>query len=553
MQNMTITVPIGTQNHGNPKLLCAPARWTDVAIFFLANFVAHAATVKTTPGQPALQSLADLIFALLFPVFGIQRGLRAIQQCAVLAETPLEKAHRAGALCMVIRGPAWKPRDGDEVKTEGYVFSEVYKANMDKKSKTIPNHLRRARVIETDVWRWGRRDLDLDHPFSRFLLRFNRWRHRSEPEEPLEVPSWVVRRSFASPSDFVPATSELATTGFHVHGHCDLKPGYELSIVPPGMNVIAHPDSQPQGTTVPTQGVGKPSSVFSAITQRIRKRYTLSLAIFSSDNLSSIYNFPKALIAVFQSLYASFTLYQARGDQLQQYGYAAFGLTVAPYLVMSIVNLISTMLTPDYPAMYLVESEVMEEARRHGSTFKGTVGTVQDNPLPRGQETLCRFTATDRGLISVQNCDSSDTNGCLPSSVQVVKDEWKLGRPTSIERPSLLIPRCSEYDLIDYDKRGIANEMEIRGISIVVALLPLAINGALSRFDPGHSNLMQRIWTMTWLAFGIAQGFVGQWTASSNAVGALLKAMVLSAPCIGGMTVVGLMLKAYGHCVQLWS
>ena len=64
------------------------------------------------------------------------------------------------------------------------------------------------------------------------------------------------------------------------------------------------------------------------------------------------------------------------GDQIQRYGYAAFGLTVAPYLLMSIVNLLGTMLTPDYPCLYLVSSEVMDEAaRREGARFEGMVAS----------------------------------------------------------------------------------------------------------------------------------------------------------------------------------
>jgi hypothetical protein len=47
--------------------------------------------------------------------------------------------------------------------------------------------------------------------------------------------------------------------------------------------------------------------------------------------LSSSYSFVRATIAVVQVLYASSTLYKAtRGPQIDQFGYAAFGLTVVP-------------------------------------------------------------------------------------------------------------------------------------------------------------------------------------------------------------------------------
>ena len=81
-----------------------------------------------------------------------------------------------------------------------------------------------------------------------------------------------------------------------------------------------------------------------------------------SGSLSCSYSFSRALVAVVQTIFASVTLYRTKGDQLQHYGYAAFGLTVVPYLVMSIVNLISTIVTPDYPTVYLVRSDIMDEA-----------------------------------------------------------------------------------------------------------------------------------------------------------------------------------------------
>jgi hypothetical protein len=42
-------------------------------------------------------------------------------------------------------------------------------------------------------------------------------------------------------------------------------------------------------------------------------------------------------------------------DQVQQYGYAAFGLTVVPYALMSIINLLGNLMLPGYPVRILVE------------------------------------------------------------------------------------------------------------------------------------------------------------------------------------------------------
>ncbi|KAI1609231.1 hypothetical protein EDD37DRAFT_143688 [Exophiala viscosa] len=76
----------------------------------------------------------------------------------------------------------------------------------------------------------------------------------------------------------------------------------------------------------------------------------------------SNYSLVKILAAVGQSLYGIATLYDTRGDQLNRYGYSAFGLTVIPYAYISLVNLVANLLCPEYPAMYLVESQAMRDA-----------------------------------------------------------------------------------------------------------------------------------------------------------------------------------------------
>lgn len=69
------------------------------------------------------------------------------------------------------------------------------------------------------------------------------------------------------------------------------------------------------------------------------------------------------MVAIFQLLYTSYTLYKARSDQLTRYGYADFGLTVTPYIIMSFLNLLGNLSTPEYPTLYLVGPAELEEAR----------------------------------------------------------------------------------------------------------------------------------------------------------------------------------------------
>lgn len=87
-----------------------------MATFFLGNFVAHVATVKSIPGEKLPVTVCNLILALLFPTSGLMRGLNAIARCVRLGETELDKACRAGALCVVVRTSTWRPRTNDSLQ-----------------------------------------------------------------------------------------------------------------------------------------------------------------------------------------------------------------------------------------------------------------------------------------------------------------------------------------------------------------------------------------------------------------------------------------------------
>jgi hypothetical protein len=115
LKNITLTVPDGATNHGNLNLLCTPTTASDIIIFYLGNYVAHAATVVTLPGEKQRGVLVTIILSLLFPLSGIMRGLDAIVYHAKHGKNDLQKAARAGALCMVIRSNKWKPVDGDKL------------------------------------------------------------------------------------------------------------------------------------------------------------------------------------------------------------------------------------------------------------------------------------------------------------------------------------------------------------------------------------------------------------------------------------------------------
>ncbi|KAK7993002.1 hypothetical protein PG988_001796 [Apiospora saccharicola] len=83
------------------------------------------------------------------------------------------------------------------------------------------------------------------------------------------------------------------------------------------------------------------------------------VAVWITDKKSAT----AVIVSLAQGIWATVTLYRARGTQIDTYGYAAFGLSAAPYTVMSLVNLTAGVLTPEYQSMYLVYTPDLDSAR----------------------------------------------------------------------------------------------------------------------------------------------------------------------------------------------
>lgn len=77
----------------------------------------------------------------------------------------------------------------------------------------------------------------------------------------------------------------------------------------------------------------------------------------------------QAFIGIAQAFWAIITIYQARGDQIQLYIYAAFGLTFVPYAFMSVVNAIANLLTPQYATIFVIRTPEMTEAEQRGKAY----------------------------------------------------------------------------------------------------------------------------------------------------------------------------------------
>ncbi|ORX94724.1 hypothetical protein BCR34DRAFT_499061 [Clohesyomyces aquaticus] len=426
LQNITIEVPLGTSNHNDRHLLCRPTLASDLAAFFLGNYVAHAATLKGLPGQPPLQSFLDLLFALLFPVSGIVRGMNAIYGVAAFQKTPLTRALKAGALCELVRTEKWQPKPGDCIRNLRLFKKRREAINQDE-----------AEIVELES-----------------LPR----EERRPPPVTLCVKENDRLLIHATPH-FDPVDDWTGTSGRQVHGNYRIPQGYALAILRTSFPYPQSPGSHSVG----------------------------------SSQISSSYSLSKGVIAIFQLVFASFTLVRTKGDQIDRYGCAAFGLTVSPYLIMSFVNLLSALLCPDYSHVYLVSSEAMSEAKSR--------------------------------------------EGCL-------------------NRSYVAIPSTSTPTDLSSLQQDFTRSTILAYASVLVGCFPLIVVGGLSKFRREHSSVAQLAFTMSWLATGIVVGpiihFIPYASRFSKSKVGKLGLLLYSAPTVGGMIVVGKMIQEYGTCIRIY-
>jgi hypothetical protein len=222
--------------------------------------------------------------------------------------------------------------------------------------------------------------------------------------------------------------------------------------------------------------------------------------------LASTYNLLKIVISLGQLLYGISTLYQVQGDQVERYGYAAFGLTITPYAWMSLLNLVGNCVAPQYSTKFLVSSKTLDELKdeikrqdlKDDFRFEGVVGRIS------------------------------------PETEEAVKE----GRTHPLMTPT-------------FDRAGLYYIL-----ALFASMVPIIIIGAISRFNAGSSAVYQRAWTLAWLVCGIITGpalylFELASNATTSWVIIIWSAALYSVPAIGGFVVVSEMIGNYGICSRI--
>jgi hypothetical protein len=288
-----------------------------------------------------------------------------------------------------------------------------------------------------------------------------------------------------------------------IHGGCSLPPGYHLVRLPEDLQITSNFDHQLQ--------------------------------------VSSTSSAMKSLASVVQLIYATMTVYQAQGSQFERYGYASFSLTVIPYGIMSLINLIGNLLTPDYSSLYIARTDVLDEAEARGGKFEGVLRAIDAShgQTPKGDSmrynVLFREQVDGMTFFETQGLDAQHLE-CGPSELAVPSTGFWVRRDSCT---IMKVTRWLAYTLC-----------------AVAILGPYVIIAVITGFRAGSSTLSERLWTLAWLVMGQLAGTL--MTALVNDVSdwcGRVWVLVTGAPFliapIGGLFTVCSMMREFGNCVDL--
>ncbi|KAF8243370.1 hypothetical protein K440DRAFT_637392 [Wilcoxina mikolae CBS 423.85] len=277
----------------------------------------------------------------------------------------------------------------------------------------------------------------------------------------------------------------------------------------------------------------------------------------------------KTLAAIIQIVYGAKELYDARGRQIQHYGYAAYSFTIIPYLLMSFLNLIAMLGEPQYPALYLVH------LRTHSDIppvegLHGTVGTVRppfECSPPRSSYVAwshVQHDIDDTENDTRQNIQRDDQRDIqredLPKDAQqeIQRDAEKNTQQSDrqdVHQDTPKTPHGSVSARPSYDSDGIrvgrAPPPRLIGpfvfMTITICIfygLPYVIIYHISGFTRGESTTSQRVWTMLWIISGQVSVLISLpflWYINVNS-------HLTSGASIGGLITVIKMILDFGIC-----
>lgn len=248
---------------------------------------------------------------------------------------------------------------------------------------------------------------------------------------------------------------------------------------------------------------------------------------------------------------------------------------------MTAANFVCRLFTKDYPTLFVIRTPEMEEAILRGADFDGTVGSLEQlDKDALGDESSNSKNLAPLTLESVKNHGeqtifSAVHNGNLLS----LAASKNLG-----DHPHVLIPSCSPFACKNgdtgphglsatYSESTVSFRLLLFGsISLLAIEVFLYFNLSGFKSGPGSTNV-QKGFTMAWVVLGSYYGGLAGLSAivynhisntlfsMSGTVGfteRMISLLMLLlwfgaglTPAIGGMVIVGLMIKDFGQCTRV--
>ena len=535
------------------QLYCEKTTWYDICWFFFTNYLLHALSVRSLPGENVYASTTFKLCCLLVPYTGVRRGLSLISRASSLIKDDLQAAARAGALCMVIRKPDWRPQDGQvvhgcQIKDSAEEQApERDLASLNEKDKPVEvsvSDLSGCRVSAGGaVPTQNALSLNIREPY--------------EPPQPFSFLDKISRALLLTDrfNNDMPSNSPVDYENIKVHGLCELAPGYGLSYISPNVKVYARHYAQ------------------------------LGNQDIKSTRIASTHDIPRILFSLIQTVSGGYSLYKARGSQIDRYGFAAFGLTVLPYMIVSIINFIASLLSAEYETVYMVHSTMMDEMVSRGGIVDGVVGSLQENTdMESSEYNGASCIERDSRTVGFQH---SDTH-LQGYEVGVAKGRtfnilpYEPPRPPPIKKWILRV--CHRYrqwhGLVTlYDPKSkpsvagpavdIPTHPTLHNLSppwyqkhlnifalIILALtlaLPYAVIAFLTGWKANNSTSVQQNFVLVWLVHGQLQGYavakVERLTGKKSTIrGLFLIFLFYGSNCVCGLTIVAQEMLEFGTC-----
>ncbi|TFK49519.1 hypothetical protein OE88DRAFT_1736536 [Heliocybe sulcata] len=300
--------------------------------------------------------------------------------------------------------------------------------------------------------------------------------------------------------------------------------------------------------------------------------------------LSHTRNWMAMVVSVVQLFASAITLYRSRGDQIDRYGYAAFGLSVIPFMLMSLLNLVLNAVLGEYPYLYVLRTGVLKE-----SEFRLGAGARYEGPVGYHTDIACRDPNAARVKLHLEEGRGGGSEVLvvkvgpyekkfkfIPAiSVEVAETAKhcilvhpianRLGLVQSLDREhqSTLQEEKYPWKYEDEYKNNWTAFCSLSLWSFVTAascfIAPYMIIYGLTRFEKNDSTVSERAWMMGWLAVGNWYGLRifahtrNKWRLGSRFMFGLKKSdlleFILCTPAaIGGYIQLAKMYISYGSC-----